>query len=71
MMMMYYKRNSYDNLDKYSESELKEKLKLTRLIEHPVQIKPPNNLDNKFRKFFSDLSLSLFLSLNILLHLDC
>ena len=62
LFFLYYKRNSYDSLDKWSESELKEKLKLTRLIEHPVQMKRPIKLDKKVRKFFSSfpLSLSLF-----------
>jgi U4/U6 small nuclear ribonucleoprotein PRP3 len=38
---------SYDCLNKLNDSELKEKIKITRLIEHPVQMKPPTQSDKK------------------------
>lgn len=38
---------SYDCLNKLNDSELIEKIKITRLIEHPVQMKPPTQTDKK------------------------
>lgn len=38
---------SYECLEKLSEDELKEKLKISKLVEHPVQMKPPTHTDKK------------------------
>lgn len=38
---------SYDCLNKLNDSELIEKIKITRLIEHPVQMKPPTQTEKK------------------------
>jgi U4/U6 small nuclear ribonucleoprotein PRP3 len=38
---------NYENLDKYTTEDLREKLKINRLIEHPVQMKPSNHTDKK------------------------
>ena len=38
---------SYDCLDKVDDSQLKEKLNISNLIEHPVQMKPPTQSDKK------------------------
>jgi U4/U6 small nuclear ribonucleoprotein PRP3 len=42
-----FKSLSYDCLEKLDESQLKEKLKITKLIEHPFQMKPPTFADKK------------------------
>ena len=39
--------SSYDCLEKLNENELIEKIKITRLIEHPVQMKAPTQSDKK------------------------
>lgn len=38
---------NYECLNKLKDSELKEKIKINRLIEHPVQMKPPTQSDKK------------------------
>jgi len=38
---------SYDCLNKLNDSDLMEKLKINRLIEHPVQMKPSTHSDKK------------------------
>lgn len=38
---------NYDCLEKLTGTELREKLKINRLIEHPVQMKPPTHTDKK------------------------
>ncbi|CAF0703588.1 unnamed protein product [Brachionus calyciflorus] len=38
---------NYGCLEKLNEQELREKLKINRLIEHPVQMKPPTHSDKK------------------------
>lgn len=38
---------NYDCLKKLSEDDLKEKLKISSLIEHPVQMKPPSHTEKK------------------------
>lgn len=38
---------NYDCLNKLTDSDLKEKIKINRLIEHPVQMKPPTQSDKK------------------------
>ena len=39
--------HSYDCLTKLNDIELIEKMKITRLIEHPVQMKCPTHMDKK------------------------
>ena len=43
----FLKIKSYDCLEKLSENDLVERIKITRLIEHPVQMKAPTQSDKK------------------------